>query len=101
AGGRVVDRALDPLPDVGVRAVAIARELGEDRPELPDSLGAFLADEPALDHLHLRAMRPRHRVTFLSRVREGGRTGARAVVRVLSRRFPGRWYRKRRTRRVG
>jgi len=33
--------------------------------ELADLLGAVLADEPALDQLHLCAMRHWHRVTFL------------------------------------
>src|SRR5262249_27931566 len=70
---RLVDLALDPLANVRVRPVAIARQLGADRAELADTLRPFLADEPALDHLHLRAVRPRHRVTFLAIVREGAR----------------------------
>src|SRR5262249_20002321 len=98
---RLVDLRLDPLANVGVGPVAIAGQLGKDRAELTDSLRAFLADEPALDHLHLRAMRHRHRVTFLSIVREGARAGARQRARVLSRRFPGRWCRKRRISRAG
>src|SRR5205814_5328140 len=47
----------DPFPDVGVRAAPVVRQLSEDRAQLADPLRAVLADEPALDHLHLRAMR--------------------------------------------
>jgi hypothetical protein len=101
ARARLLELRLDPLPDVGVRPVPIAREIAEDRAQLADPFGSFFADQPALDHLHLRAMRHGHRVTFLSSIREGARTGARGEVRVLSRRFPGRWCRKRRTSRAG
>ena len=53
--------ALDPLPQVGVRAVPVAGQLGEDRAKLADPFGTVLAHEAALDQLLLGAMWHRHR----------------------------------------
>src|SRR5918999_161379 len=60
---RRVKLAVDPLADVRVRAAAVVRQLGEDRAQLADPLRAFLADESALDQLHLGAMGHGHRGT--------------------------------------
>ena len=59
---RLLELTLDPLADVGVRAVPVARELAEDRAELANALCSLPADESALDDLHLRAMWHGHRV---------------------------------------
>src|SRR4029453_8085534 len=44
------------------------RQVSEDRAQLADALRSFFADEPALDHLHLRAMRHRHRSSPSSQI---------------------------------
>ena len=62
---RRVDLALDPLPQVGVGTVPVAGQLGEDRAELADPVGAVLAHEAALDQLLLGAMWHRHRDVHL------------------------------------
>jgi hypothetical protein len=60
---RRLQLGVHPLANVGVRAAPVVRKAREDRAQLADPLGAFLADEAALDHLHLRAMRHGHRDT--------------------------------------
>ena len=64
--------ALDPLPQVGVRAVPVAGQVGEDRAKLADPFGTVLAHEAALDQLLLGAMWHRHRDVHL-RCRGGTR----------------------------
>src|SRR5205823_14039289 len=63
AGAGALDLCVDPLADVRIRTAPVARELVEDRPQLADPLGALLADEAALDHLHLGPVGHWHRAT--------------------------------------
>src|SRR3954447_24195260 len=62
---RGIELLLDPFPQIGIGAVAVAGQLGKDRAELANSLCAFLAYEAALDYLPLGAMWHRHRDVHL------------------------------------
>ena len=75
AGSRLLELLLDPLAQVGIRAVLVVRQLGQDEPQLTCALRPLLADEASLDDLLERAMRHRHRATSLSL--EGGKEYAR------------------------
>ncbi len=78
-GAGLPDLRVHPPPDVGVRAVPVAGQLGQDRAELADPLGALLADQAAPDHLHLRAMGHGHRGDSPS-CRAGGARAAGALA---------------------
>ena len=89
ARARGVELAVHPLADVRVGAAAVVGEVGEDRPQLADALGSLLADESALDHLHLCSVGHGHCALLLIRAGSArARTPtASSAGRVLSRRF--------------
>src|SRR6266566_1846763 len=54
------DLLKDPLTDIGIGAVAIAREFLENGAQFAHAFRAFFADEAAFNQLHVGSMGHRH-----------------------------------------
>src|SRR5256885_13360667 len=62
------DLLKDPLTDIGIGAVAIAREFLENSAQFAHTFRAFFADEAAFNQLHVGSMGHRHTKTLLDDV---------------------------------